>query len=81
MTLLKVRIECDICGARKSVPGRRIGRWDIWLEIKPHFKMKQIDVCPRCQKKDPPKDRIFVILTKDPPAGVIPEKRNTQFTA
>jgi hypothetical protein len=60
MTVLKARFECDICGQRKTISRRKIAKWEHCLEIKRGFKVKPVDICPKCTSKPIPKDRIFM---------------------
>ena len=78
MTVLQARFQCDICGVRRTLPRRKIKKWEHCLEIKRGFKVKPVDICPKCQNKPVPPDRVFMralfATEQTPQIGAMNEK-------
>ena len=73
MTILKARIKCDLCGERKTQNKHQLSKWDACWELRRGFKLKAVDVCPKCADKPPPDGRVFIRALASPPPMMEPE--------
>ncbi len=60
MTTILARLRCDICGKERTVPRKNLRDWEHLLEVRKGYRIKPVDICPKCKKNDLPPDRVFL---------------------